>query len=100
MLVLEIDANEILPGLKGQHAAWKGIGEVLATVPDVISLADVDTSELVQTVDLVVGQEVHVIVSPVDHRWRTPAGLAIVGPSAFGYPVEPVLCGGPSHPTR
>ncbi|AIY48722.1 DUF917 domain-containing protein [Mycolicibacterium fortuitum] len=75
-------------------------GEVLATVPDVISLADVDTSELVQTVDLVVGQEVHVIVSPVDHRWRTPAGLAIVGPSAFGYPVEPVLCGGPSHPTR
>ena len=26
--------------------------------------------------------------------------LAIVGPSAFGYPVEPVLCGGPPHPTR
>ncbi|WP_441963445.1 DUF917 domain-containing protein [Mycolicibacterium houstonense] len=68
-------------------------GEVLATVPDLISLVDVDTSALVQTVDLVVGQEVHVIVSPVDHRWRTPAGLAMVGPSAFGYPVDPVLCG-------
>lgn len=75
-------------------------GEVLATVPDLISLADADTSALVQTIDLVVGQEVHVIVSPVDHRWRTPAGLAMVGPSAFGYPVDPVLCGDAPHTTR
>ncbi|MFE6610679.1 DUF917 domain-containing protein [Amycolatopsis sp. NPDC057786] len=65
-------------------------GTVLASVPDLISLADADTGALVQTVDLDVGQDVHVITGPVDERWHTPGGLAMVGPRAFGYDVDPV----------
>ncbi|MFF5988283.1 DUF917 domain-containing protein [Prauserella flavalba] len=65
-------------------------GTVLATVPDLISLADADTGILLQTTDLALGQDVHVITSPVDERWHTPAGLDLVGPRAFGYAVDPV----------
>ncbi|WP_033290199.1 DUF917 domain-containing protein [Amycolatopsis jejuensis] len=69
-------------------------GTVLATVPDLITFADADTGILVQTVDLVLGQEIHVLVSPGDARWHTDAGLAMVGPRAFGYSVDPVRFGG------
>ncbi|NYI93031.1 hypothetical protein HNR02_006406 [Amycolatopsis endophytica] len=65
-------------------------GTVLTTVPDLIGVADAETGDLVQTVDLAVGQDVHVITSPVDDRWHTPEGLAMVGPHAFGYAVDPV----------
>lgn len=65
-------------------------GTVLATVPDLIAVADADTSALTQTVDLAVGQEVHVLASPVDERWHTPEGHAAAGPRAFGYAVDPV----------
>ncbi|MFD4255392.1 DUF917 domain-containing protein [Amycolatopsis thermoflava] len=65
-------------------------GTVLATVPDLIGLADAETGAMTQTVDLAVGQDVHVITSPVDDRWHTPEGLAVVGPRAFGYAVDPV----------
>lgn len=65
-------------------------GAVLATVPDLISVADADTGTLMQTTDLALGQEVHVITSPVDDRWCTAEGLAAVGPRAFGYAVDPV----------
>ncbi|WP_037347694.1 DUF917 domain-containing protein [Sciscionella sediminilitoris] len=65
-------------------------GAVLATVPDLIGIADSETGALQQTVDLVTGQEVRVITGPVDHRWHTPEGLRMVGPRAFGYPVDAV----------
>ncbi|RBM17081.1 DUF917 domain-containing protein [Prauserella sp. PE36] len=65
-------------------------GTVLATVPDLISLADAETGSLLQTTDLALGQEVHVIAGPVDDRWHTPEGLDMVGPRAFGYAVDPV----------
>ncbi|MCG3754875.1 DUF917 domain-containing protein [Amycolatopsis sp. Poz14] len=65
-------------------------GTVLATVPDLIGVADADTGALTQTVDLAAGQEVHVIASPVDERWHTPEGHAAAGPRAFGYAVDPV----------
>ncbi|MFD2467756.1 DUF917 domain-containing protein [Amycolatopsis silviterrae] len=65
-------------------------GTVLATVPDLIGVADADTGTLTQTVELSAGQEVHVIASPVDDRWHTPEGYAAAGPRAFGYAVDPV----------
>ncbi|WP_028935951.1 DUF917 domain-containing protein [Pseudonocardia spinosispora] len=68
-------------------------GIVLATVPDLIVLLDLDTGTVMQTVDVVVGQRLHVIGAPVGDRWHTGAGTALVGPRAFGYDIDPVRVG-------
>ncbi|HEY1971546.1 MAG TPA: DUF917 domain-containing protein [Pseudonocardia sp.] len=65
-------------------------GVVAATVPDLINLVDADTGTVMQTVDLAVGQRVHLVVSPVDERWHTEPGISMVGPRAFGYDIDPV----------
>ena len=60
-------------------------GEVLASVPDLIIVLDAETGEPVTTEGLRYGLRVTVIGAPCDERWRTPAGLALVGPRCFGY---------------
>lgn len=65
-------------------------GTVLVTVPDLINLVDAESGALVQTTDVALGQEVHIVSGPVDDRWHTPEGLAMIGPRAFGYTVDPV----------
>ncbi|MFI9629449.1 DUF917 domain-containing protein [Streptomyces sp. NPDC052042] len=60
-------------------------GEVVASVPDLICLLDTDTGEPVTTETLRYGLRVSVVVAPCDPRWRTPEGLALVGPGYFGY---------------
>jgi uncharacterized protein len=59
-------------------------GHVIACVPDLISLVD-ETNHAVPTELLRFGQRVTVIAMPCDPLWRTPRGLEIAGPSAFGY---------------
>lgn len=68
-------------------------GVVAVTVPDLINLIDVDSGTVMQTVDVAVGQRVHVVAIPVDERWHTPEGIALVGPRAFGLDVDPVRVG-------
>jgi DUF917 family protein len=59
-------------------------GRVIACVPDLISLVD-ETSHAVPTELLRFGQRVTAIAMPCDPLWRTPRGLEIAGPAAFGY---------------
>ena len=47
-----------------------------------------DSGEPVTTEELRYGYRVAVIVTPCDPRWRTPAGLALVGPRYFGYDTD------------
>jgi uncharacterized protein len=65
-------------------------GVVLASVPDLITLVDVDSASVVQTVDLAIGQELHVVAHPVDERWHSSDGIALVGPRIWGYETDPV----------
>jgi DUF917 family protein len=62
--------------------------DVIATVPDLIIVLDADTGEPITTEDLRYGFRVVVIAAPCDGRWRTQAGLELVGPRYFGYDVE------------
>jgi DUF917 family protein len=82
-LVLEIQ-NENLVAL--EH------GELRAIVPDLISVLDVESAEAITTERLRYGQRVAVIAYACDPVWRTPAGLELAGPTAFGYdyPYVPV----------
>jgi DUF917 family protein len=78
--------NEVLAALED--------GEVLATVPDIIAVLGLVNGRPVGTERLQYGQRVGVVAVPAPEVWRSPQGLAVVGPRSFGYdldyrPVEP-----------
>lgn len=60
-------------------------GQVLASVPDVISVLDSESAAAIPTERVRYGQRVTVIAFPCDPIWRTERGLAVAGPRAFGY---------------
>ncbi|WP_129666083.1 DUF917 domain-containing protein [Phytoactinopolyspora endophytica] len=67
-------------------AVFEG-GEVLASVPDLISVVDAQTADAISTEMLRYGQRVSVLAWPCDPLWRTEKGLEVVGPKAFGYDI-------------
>ena len=60
-------------------------GHVLASVPDLISVLDSETADAIATERIRYGQRVAVIAFGCDPIWRTPGGLDLTGPRAFGY---------------
>jgi DUF917 family protein len=60
-------------------------GQVLASVPDIITVLDTQSGDAISTERLRYGQRVTAIAFPCAPVWRTPAGLALAGPRAFGY---------------
>lgn len=59
-------------------------GRVLAVVPDLISILDLDSAEAITTERLRYGQRVNVLGVRVPPIMRTPEALAVFGPAAFG----------------
>ena len=76
VLVVEFQ-NEYLVARRG--------AEVIASVPDLITVVESETGEPTTTEDLRYGFRVTVLAAPCDERWRTDSGLDLVGPRAFGY---------------
>lgn len=64
--------------------------EIEVSTPDLIIVLDAETGEPITTETLRFGQRVTVIGAPCDPRWHTPAGVELVGPRYFGYPIDPV----------
>ncbi|HEX6844379.1 MAG TPA: DUF917 domain-containing protein [Actinomycetota bacterium] len=75
--------NENLLAFEGER--------VLAAVPDLISIVDVESAHAIATERVRYGQRVAVVACPCAPVWRTARGLALTGPQAFGYDLEPVL---------
>jgi DUF917 family protein len=67
--------------------AWRD-GEVVAGVPDLITIIDSDSGEAITTERLRYGARVIVLGMPCDEKWRTPAGVALGGPGHFRYDFE------------
>jgi uncharacterized protein len=63
-------------------------GQIVATVPDLITIVTDDTGEPISTEILRYGLRVAVIAMPGAAALKTPLGLAVVGPRAFGYDVD------------
>ena len=59
-------------------------GEILCTTPDLICLVDTETFTPVPTDALKYGKRVLVVGLECFPLWRTPEGLALVGPGYFG----------------
>jgi DUF917 family protein len=74
--------------IQNEHLVAERDGEVVACVPDLIIVMDSETGEPITTEELRYGFRCTVIGAPCDPRWRTPEGLALGGPGAFGYDVE------------
>jgi DUF917 family protein len=60
----------------------------LAVVPDLLSVLDEATGIAIPTERVRYGHRVVVVAMPCDPLWRTPTGLAVAGPAAFGFPDE------------
>lgn len=65
-----------------------GDGRVLASVPDLITVVDQQTADAVATELLRYGQRVVVVAFGCHPLWRTPRGLEVAGPRAFGYDLD------------
>ncbi len=66
---------------------WRD-GQPEVTVPDLITVVDEQTGLPITTEALKYGLRVVVLGIPCHSQWRTPAGLALVGPRYFGYEIE------------
>ena len=67
--------------------AWRD-GDVVAAVPDLITIIDSDAGTAITTERLRYGARVIVLGMPCDEKWRTPAGVALGGPGHFHYDFE------------
>ena len=68
-------------------------GRAVCTVPDLITLVEVENGEPIGTEMLRYGLRVAVIGMPAPVELKTPEALAVVGPEAFGYknvPFQPL----------
>ncbi len=63
-------------------------GEIMVSVPDLITLLDTETGEPITTEGLRYGFRVTVLGIPCNEKWRTPEGLDLVGPRYFGYDID------------
>ena len=62
--------------------------QMLACVPDLICLVELESGEAVTTDELRYGLRVALLVLPVPPLMSTAKALQVVGPQAFGYTVE------------
>lgn len=70
--------------LKNENmVAWLD-DEVRATIPEIISVMDVNTGEIITNPNVTVGRDVSVLVLPAPQMFLTPRGLEIFGPKYVG----------------
>jgi len=80
------DADRLLRlELQNENLVALDRGRLLASVPDLITVLDSETADAIATERIAYGQRVTVIAFACDPVWRTPAGIALTGPRAFGY---------------
>jgi hypothetical protein len=73
---------------QNEHLAAMLDGEIVVSVPDLITVLDIETGQPITTEGLRYGFRVVVLGIPCSPKWRTPEGLALVGPRYFGYDVD------------
>lgn len=84
----EYSGSKMTIEFQNEHLVALLDGKYVVTVPDLISVLDIDTGEPITTEGLRFGFRVAVIGMPCDLRWRTEKGLELVGPRYFGYDVD------------
>lgn len=86
--IAEDAGRRLVIHFQNEHLIAMVDGEMVASVPDLITALDSDSGEPVTTEGLRYGFRVVVLGIPCNEKWRTLAGLAIVGPRYFGYDID------------
>jgi DUF917 family protein len=73
---------------QNENLVAKVDGEIMVSVPDLITVLDTETGEPITTETLRYGYRVTVLGIPCNEKWRTPEGLELVGPRYFGYDMD------------
>jgi DUF917 family protein len=73
---------------QNEHLVAAVDGQIVVTVPDLIAVLDAETGQPITTESLRYGFRVVILGIPCHEKWRTPAGLALVGPRYFGYDTD------------
>lgn len=63
-------------------------GKILVTTPDLITLLEAESGAPVTADSLRYGLRLKALAFSSDPQWRTPAGIALIGPRYFGYDVD------------
>jgi len=74
--------------LQNENLIARKEGTIIASVPDLICMVDLETGEPITTEVLRFGLRVAVIGLPCHPLLRTPDALAVIGPRAFGYEID------------
>jgi DUF917 family protein len=82
------DGSQLTLRFQNEHLLAIRDDQVVASVPDLITILDAETAEPVTTEGLRYGFRVVVLGIPCDPKWRTPDGLALVGPRYFNYDID------------
>jgi DUF917 family protein len=80
-IFIEIQNENLIARLRKQDQTE----EVVACVPDLISVLDVTSGTSIATEELKYGLRVYVIALPAPSQLTTDQALNVVGPAAFGY---------------
>jgi uncharacterized protein len=81
--------GDIVVDFQNELLVARAGSEVLACVPDLISILERETGSAISTEHLRYGQRVSLLGIPAPAVLRTEAALAIVGPAAFGFTEDP-----------
>lgn len=84
----EFADRELTIRFQNEHLVALEKGEVVVSVPDLISILDTERGEPITTENIRYGFRVTIVGLPCDAQWRTPAGLELGGPRHFGYDIE------------
>jgi DUF917 family protein len=81
------DGHRLVIRFQNENLIAMRDGEVVASVPDLITVLDAETGEPITTESLRYGFRTVVVGMPCAAAWRSEAGLNLVGPRVFGYDV-------------
>jgi uncharacterized protein len=79
------DSEELVIEFQNENLVARRDGDVIATVPDLITVLERETGEPVTTEGLKYGYRVTVLGIPAPRIMRTEAALDVWGPREFGY---------------
>ena len=84
----EYEGSHLTLQFQNEHLVAIQDGEIVVSVPDLITVLDYETGEPITTEGLRYGFRTVILGMPCTPKWRTPEGLALVGPGYFGYDID------------
>ncbi len=88
-----VDQGSLMIEFQNENLIARKNGQVLAIVPNIITIMDVETAEPITTEFLRYGQRVRVMAVSVPEIMTSPAALDLFGPQGFGLkePFQPMI---------